>query len=69
MGTATRMYSSGDTYLHLYPGEHMTWGMLDDFQMDLRHFQFYTLNYPRATSFILLREGVEGDVAHGIIGL
>lgn len=69
MGTDVRIYKSIDTYLYLYPGEHMTWGLLDDLQMDMRHFQLRKLDTPRQTSFIMLKEGVEGDVGHGIISL
>lgn len=67
MGTDVRIYNSSDTCLYLYPGEQMTWGMLDDLQMDIRYFQVHKLDTPRQTSFILLKEGVEGDVGHGII--
>lgn len=69
IGTDVRIYKSGNTYLYVYPGEQMTWGLLDDFQMDMRHFQLRILDVPRQTSFILLKEGVEGDVGHGIISL
>ena len=67
MGTDVHVYNSGDTYLHLYPGESMTWGLLDDLQMDLRYFQGHKLDTPRQTSFILLVEGI--DIGHGIISL
>lgn len=69
MGTDVRIYSSSDTYLWLSPGEQMTWGLLDDFQMDMRYFQRHRVDYPRQTSFILLKKGAEGDVGHGIISL
>ena len=67
MGTEVRIYKSSDTYLYVYPGEQMTWGLLDDLQMDLRHFQVHKLDTPRQTSFILLKERVKGKVGHGII--
>lgn len=69
MGTDVRIYKFSDTYMYLYPSEHMTWGMLGDLQMDIRHFQVHKLDTPRQTSFILLKEGVEGDVGHGILSL
>lgn len=67
MGTAVRVYSYRDTHLYLYPGESMTWGLLNHFQMGMRQFQLSTLNTPRQTSFILLEDGEEGDVGHGTI--
>lgn len=67
MGTAVRVYSYRDTHLYLYPGESMTWGLLNHFQMGMRQFQLSTLNTPRQTSFILLEDGEEGDVGHGAI--
>lgn len=69
MGTAIRIYKSSDTYLWLSPGENMTWGVLCDFEQDMRRFQSYHLDTPRQTSFILLKEGVDGDIGHGIITL
>lgn len=69
MGTDVRIYNSSDTYLYLYPGEEMTWGLLGDFEMDMRRFQEYILDTPRQTSFILLKAGLHGDVGHGIISL
>lgn len=67
MGTDVRVYNSGDTFLYIYPSENMTWGLLDDLQMDLRNFQMHKLDNPRQTSFILLEGGI--DVGHGAIGL
>ena len=69
MGSNVRIYKSIDTYLWINPGERMTWGLLDDLQMDMKHFQLRKLDSPRQTSFILVMEGVEGDVGHGIISL
>ena len=67
MGTAVRVYSYRDTHLYLYPGESMTWGLLNHFQMGMRQFQLSRLNTPRQTSFILLEDEEEGDVGHGTI--
>lgn len=69
MGTEVRVYKSSNTYLYLYPGDDMTWGLLNDLQMDIRYFQVQKLDTPRQTSFILLKEGVEGDVGYGTVSM
>ena len=69
MGTEERRYNCGIVFLHVYPGEEMTWGMLNDLQMFIRQFLFELVGLPRQTSFILLTQGVEGDVGHGFLGL
>lgn len=69
MGTDIRIYKSVDTYLYLHPGEDMTWGVLCDFEQDMRRFQSYILDIPSQTSFILLKEGLEGDIGSGIISM
>ncbi len=68
MGTETRVYNFSGTYLHTLPGEAMTWGMLNDLQRSLRYFQAVILGVPRQTSFMLLKDGFEGDIGRGIIG-
>ncbi len=67
MGTETRVYNFSDTYLNILPGEAMTWGMLNDLQRSLRYFQAVILGVPRQTSFMLLKDGFEGDIGRGII--
>lgn len=67
MGMNLRRYSTGDTYLYVYPDEEMTWGVLCELEQDMRWFQEYILDFPRQTSFFLLKEGVEGHIGHGII--
>ena len=69
MGTEERTYNCGIVFLHVYPGEEMTWGMLNDLQMGMRQFLLEITESPWQTSFIVLTEGVEGDVGHGFLGL
>lgn len=65
-GTAVRRYRSGDTYLCIYPGEGMTWGLLNHLQADIKLFLGeYSRVTPWETSFIVLMNGE--DIAHGII--
>ena len=54
-----------EVFMHFYPGEQMTWDMWKETLAGI--LDFFTLKLSVSLSFIVLQDGVEGDVGKGSI--